>query len=141
VASAAQFCSAYLSSIMYMELLCNTENRYLNTLSFSCKDFKAPFCPLQSTSYFFRHVDFDGTSIAYVDYVCEIEPEEGKMLQNLLLKVLFWKIFLVVFGSIYMYFFFICDRHTSKLVTKMLCMVVVHQCFLILIVESLNMNI
>lgn len=57
VASAAQFCSAYLSSIMYMELSCNHED---------------------------RHEDFDGTSVSYVDYIYETRPTEGKMLQNLL---------------------------------------------------------
>ncbi|XP_034246355.1 serine-protein kinase ATM isoform X2 [Thrips palmi] len=59
VASAAQFCSAYLSSIMYMELWCNTED---------------------------RHADFDGSSVAYVDYLYEIKEDEGKILQSLLSK-------------------------------------------------------
>lgn len=35
-----------------------------------------------------RHSDFDGgAGVPYVDYICEINPEDGKMLQSLLREV------------------------------------------------------
>lgn len=58
VASAAQYCSAYLSSIMFLELWCNDANR----------------------------LEYDGSGIPYIDFISECEPSNGKVLQNLLLK-------------------------------------------------------